>query len=157
MSGLRSSAEQRALRVQNCPDPDNSDSMDCSPPTAKVGTSRHEQGLAVDIGPSSAYAAAGAAAGQFGLRATVPGEPWHFELSGGGSPVQGVTAGLGGLGDLSGAVSAGLGATSAAVGAIGNVFRPAWWLRVGVGTAGVGLALAGLVALTGAQLSGLVA
>ncbi len=48
-SGWRDPAKQIELRKQNCPDWQNSPSGDCSPPTAKPGTSNHEGGRAVDF------------------------------------------------------------------------------------------------------------
>lgn len=47
---------------------------------ARPGTSRHESGLAVDLGGDAALRAQLAA--KYGLENTVPGEPWHFELGG---------------------------------------------------------------------------
>jgi D-alanyl-D-alanine carboxypeptidase/Transglycosylase SLT domain len=46
---------------------------------AKPGTSRHEFGLAVDFGGDLDLAAE--LAERYGLQNTVPGEPWHYELS----------------------------------------------------------------------------
>jgi hypothetical protein len=77
-SGRRSYAEQAALRVKNgCPDVYRSPSSTCRVPTAIPGTSRHEAGLAVDLGGDLALAAK--LAPQVGLKAAVRGEPWHFE------------------------------------------------------------------------------
>lgn len=157
LSGRRSEAEQWALRVQNCPDPANSPSGDCDPPTAKVGQSQHGRGLAVDIAPASAYAAAGAAAASFGLRATVGGEPWHFELSAGDPPTANLAGGpvgaaVGGLGDLAGSVlGGGVGSTRDALAALSRLADGRFWLRVGVGTIGVGLVAAGGLAVLGQQ------
>ena len=39
----RSNAEQKSLRVRNCPDWANSPASACRPPTARVGTSRHNE------------------------------------------------------------------------------------------------------------------
>ncbi len=159
LSGLRTADEQMALRRQNCPDPLNSPSGDCDPPTARVGESQHQRGLAVDIAPASAYAAAGGAAGRFRLRATVSGEPWHFELAD-GTGAQGV---LGGLGDAAGAVLDALvpnvvpDAVSGALGGLSHLVDPRWWLRVGVGAAGVLLGLVGVLALADQSARGLVA
>lgn len=82
VSSLRSSDEQWALRVQNCPDPADSPPADCSPPTAKVGTSEHETGHAVDFA-SDGWAWLAANAERFGWSThTVPGEPWHASFLG---------------------------------------------------------------------------
>jgi hypothetical protein len=82
VSSLRSSDEQWALRVQNCPDPERSAPSDCSPPTARVGTSEHETGHAVDFAqPGWRWLAANAE--RFGWSThTVPGEPWHASYLG---------------------------------------------------------------------------
>lgn len=77
-SGYRTNAQQRALRVSNgCPDVMTSPASSCRVPTAIPGTSKHEKGLAVDFGGDLALAAR--LAPKYGLRAAVPGEPWHFE------------------------------------------------------------------------------
>ncbi|HLP86903.1 MAG TPA: D-alanyl-D-alanine carboxypeptidase family protein [Candidatus Paceibacterota bacterium] len=47
--GFRTYEEQLQARTSNCPDPLNSPAEKCTPPTAKTGTSLHEQGLAVDL------------------------------------------------------------------------------------------------------------
>jgi hypothetical protein len=49
VSGFRSGDEQMALRRQNCPDPVYSHSTECTPWTAKPGTSDHESGFAADL------------------------------------------------------------------------------------------------------------
>jgi hypothetical protein len=48
-SSFRSYESQVAIRERNCPDPINSRSSDCSPPTATAGNSMHEVGLAIDF------------------------------------------------------------------------------------------------------------
>lgn len=82
VSGRRSSDEQMALRRQNCPDPVNSDSTECSPWTAKPGTSDHERGLAADLSyeNEATEAWAHANAGRFDLQYDVPTEAWHISL-----------------------------------------------------------------------------
>lgn len=81
VSGRRSFAEQAALRVRNgCPDVHSSPASTCRVPTAIPGTSKHEEGLAVDLGGDLGLAAR--LAPQVGLVASVDGEPWHFEPSG---------------------------------------------------------------------------
>ena len=84
--GYRDSAAQRRLRAQNCPDPVNSPASACSPPTAKVGQSLHEYGLAIDFTSggklildrsSAAYRFLEANSGWNGLEVH-PQEPWHW-------------------------------------------------------------------------------
>jgi len=50
---------------------------------AKPGTSNHESGDALDLGPPSAYSWLKQNAGRFGFKNTVAGEPWHWSLTGG--------------------------------------------------------------------------
>lgn len=89
--GYRDPAAQMALRRAHCPDPVNSPPSACSPPTARVGTSLHEQGLAIDFTNNGAlirshsdpaYVWLAANAGSFGLR-NLPSEPWHWSTTGG--------------------------------------------------------------------------
>lgn len=82
VSGFRSSDEQMALRRQNCPDAVASDSTECTPWTAKPGTSDHELGLAADLSFESGAveAWAHANADRFGLAFNVPTEAWHVAL-----------------------------------------------------------------------------
>jgi hypothetical protein len=84
--GYRDSTAQRRLRAQNCPDPVNSPASACSPPTAKVGQSLHEYGLAIDFTSggelildrsSAAYRFLEANSGWNGLEVH-PQEPWHW-------------------------------------------------------------------------------
>lgn len=84
--GYRNSTAQQRLRAQNCPDPVNSPASACSPPTAKVGQSLHEYGLAVDFTSggelildrtSAAYRFLEANSGWNGLEVH-PQEPWHW-------------------------------------------------------------------------------
>lgn len=92
-SGKRTYAQQAALRVTNgCPDVYSSPASSCRVPTAKPGTSRHESGLAVDLGGDLALAAR--LAPQVGLKATVKGEPWHFEPAEASRGGEGATSGL---------------------------------------------------------------
>lgn len=157
LSGRRSNEEQWALRVQNCPDPANSPSGACSPPTAPVGASAHNRGEAVDIAPASAYAAAGALAGKYGLAATVGGEPWHFELVDGSRAPQSLIGDVAGtVGDIAGSVAGGLaGATGLGAFApvLGWVTSPGWWRRTGLGTAGVLAVLLAVYVLAGDNLA----
>jgi hypothetical protein len=89
--GYRDSAAQWNLRVAHCPDPVSSPSSACSPPTAPVGSSMHERGLAIDftcaggqsIGThaSPCYQWLAAHAEAYGLY-NLPSEPWHWSVTG---------------------------------------------------------------------------
>lgn len=83
VSSLRTSDEQWALRVQNCPDPVHSPPGECSPPTARVGTSEHETGHAVDFA-DNAWAWLAVNAERFGWSPTagIDVEPWHWAYTG---------------------------------------------------------------------------
>lgn len=106
VSGLRSRDQQIALRRKHCGtsyyDIFEKPASQCSPPTARPGSSKHETGQAVDLGGDLKLAAE--LGRQLGLATPVAGEPWHFELSksaqgiGGNRVVQGVTGGIVGLG-----------------------------------------------------------
>ncbi len=81
----RDSAKQILLRKQNCPDWQNSKSSDCSPPTAKPGTSNHEKGLAIDFGNcgrgSACFNWLSKNAATYGFK-NLPSEPWHWSVNG---------------------------------------------------------------------------
>lgn len=96
--GHRSTESQIALRLKHCGGPGISESdaiytvppSQCSPPTAKPGTSKHEVGLAVDFthdgqsistrnSPAFQWLAENAA--QFGFF-NLPSEPWHWSIDG---------------------------------------------------------------------------
>jgi LAS superfamily LD-carboxypeptidase LdcB len=88
--GYRDPAAQRRLREQNCPNPVSSPASACSPPTAKPGSSMHEQGLAIDFtnngsliqsrsNPAFTWLAANAE--RFGFH-NLPSEPWHWSING---------------------------------------------------------------------------
>jgi D-alanyl-D-alanine carboxypeptidase len=83
ISGRRSIEEQVDLRRQHCgttwADIWTKPASQCSPPTAIPGQSRHNQGLAVDLGGNLALAKR--IGDQLGLVEPVKGEPWHFEVS----------------------------------------------------------------------------
>lgn len=88
--GFRDPASQRRLREQNCPDPVRSPASSCSPATARVGQSNHEDGLAIDFTDdgqtitsqdSPGYRWLDANAARFELR-NLPGEPWHWSTTG---------------------------------------------------------------------------
>jgi LAS superfamily LD-carboxypeptidase LdcB len=92
--GYRDPAEQIALRRANCGSSDyaiyEAPSSACSPPTARPGTSNHEQGTAIDFtcnggGTLSSSSGCfgwlvdhGAAYGFYNL----PSEPWHWSNDG---------------------------------------------------------------------------
>ncbi len=89
--GYRDPAAQMALRQAHCPDPVNSPPSSCSPPTARPGTSLHEQGLAIDFTNNGrlitsrsdpAFQWLAANAGGYGFR-NLPSEPWHWSTTGG--------------------------------------------------------------------------
>lgn len=92
--GYRDPADQIAVRRANCGSSNyaiyQAPSSYCSPPTARPGTSMHEQGLAIDftnsgggtIGSgSSAYSWLRSNAANYGLY-NLPGEPWHWSVDG---------------------------------------------------------------------------
>jgi hypothetical protein len=92
--GYRDPAEQIAVRRANCGSSSyaiyEAPSSYCSPPTARPGTSLHEQGLAVDFSyvggstigyGSAAYNWLKANAANYGLY-NLPGEPWHWSVDG---------------------------------------------------------------------------
>lgn len=93
--GYRSSAGQIETRKNNCGTSDYAiyemPASDCSPPTARPGTSMHEQGLAVDYSSSGGTVSSGSPAGawlrnnapSFGFRTLSCGcEPWHWSTNG---------------------------------------------------------------------------
>jgi septal ring factor EnvC (AmiA/AmiB activator) len=91
--GYRDPADQIAVRRANCGSSNYAiyqmPSSSCHPPTARPGTSMHEQGLAIDftIGGSTIRSGSGASnwlranAANYGLY-NLPGEPWHYSLTG---------------------------------------------------------------------------
>lgn len=93
-SGYRDSRRQIELRTQNCGsspfDIYQRSPAECSPPTARPGTSMHERGLAVDLTSGGtaitsradpAFIWLAANAGRFGFR-NLPSEPWHWSTTG---------------------------------------------------------------------------
>jgi hypothetical protein len=84
--GYRDPSQQIALRQAHCPDVYNSPPSSCSPPTARPGTSMHEQGLAIDFDNCSYQSSpcfrwlSGNAAG-YGFY-NLPSEPWHWSVNG---------------------------------------------------------------------------
>jgi len=92
--GYRDPSEQIAVRRANCGSSNyaiyQAPSSYCSPPTARPGTSMHEQGLAIDFqcagGGSVSYGDSchdwlRANASTYGLY-NLPSEPWHWSVSG---------------------------------------------------------------------------
>ncbi len=88
--GHRDRAAQARLRAQNCPDPVASPPEACSPPTARVGESLHEYGLAIDFTADGAllldrehpaYRFLDASSTWTGL-VPHPSEPWHWSYRG---------------------------------------------------------------------------
>ena len=92
--GYRSSQAQIQTRMNNCGTSNYAiyemPASQCSPPTAKPGSSMHERGLAVDFtnrgsiissrsNPAFKWLAANA--GRFGFR-NLPSEPWHWSTTG---------------------------------------------------------------------------
>jgi hypothetical protein len=70
-SGFRSHAQQQALWNKN-PNPKM---------VARPGTSQHEKGNALDLGPPGAYGWLKANAPKFGFK-NYPPEPWHYSTTG---------------------------------------------------------------------------
>ena len=92
--GYRDPSEQIALRKAHCGTSDyaiyEAPSSSCSPPTARPGTSNHEQGLAIDFtcngggalgSSSSCFTWLKANAASYGLY-NLPSEPWHWSNDG---------------------------------------------------------------------------
>ena len=92
--GYRDSSGQIAVRRSNCGTSDYAvyqmPPSQCSPPTARPGTSMHERGLAVDFTyngrvissrSSPGFQWLNANAGSYGFR-NLPSEPWHWSTTG---------------------------------------------------------------------------
>ena len=92
--GYRSSEQQIQTRENNCGssyyDIYEKPPSQCSPPTARPGSSMHEQGLAVDFTyggraissqSSPAFRWMDAHAGSYGFY-NLPSEPWHWSSNG---------------------------------------------------------------------------
>jgi hypothetical protein len=92
--GYRNSDAQIATRKANCGTDDYSiwfkPASQCTPPTARPGTSMHEQGLAIDFTCSGALISARSGpcwnwlatnAASYGLY-NLPAEPWHWSVNG---------------------------------------------------------------------------
>jgi LAS superfamily LD-carboxypeptidase LdcB len=94
-SGWRSTERQIELRRQNCGSSNYAiyymPSSQCNPPTARPGSSLHEQGLAIDFSCNGGGAIRygnecwnwlAAHADEYGLY-NLPSEPWHWSTTGG--------------------------------------------------------------------------
>jgi hypothetical protein len=91
--GYRDPAQQIALRRSHCGASQYAiyemPSSQCSPPTARPGSSNHERGLAIDFTCDGRSVSRGSAcfrwlsanAPAFGLR-NLPSEPWHWSVDG---------------------------------------------------------------------------
>jgi LAS superfamily LD-carboxypeptidase LdcB len=91
--GYRDPADQIAVRRANCGTSNyaiyQAPSSYCRPPTARPGTSMHEQGLAIDFTVGNSTIRSGSAASTW-MRANaanyglynLPGEPWHYSVDG---------------------------------------------------------------------------
>lgn len=80
VSGRRTPWQQWLLRHQRCPGRECNPACKGRPTTALPGRSKHQLGLAADLGGRE-LAWAGRVAGAYGLHRPVPGEPWHFEAT----------------------------------------------------------------------------
>jgi peptidoglycan hydrolase CwlO-like protein len=92
-SGYRDPAAQIALRQAHCGTSYYAiyqmPAFQCSPPTARPGTSNHERGLAIDFTSNGTVLTRSTAAfrwlagnaGSYGLR-NLPSEPWHWSTDG---------------------------------------------------------------------------
>jgi len=93
-SGFRTYEEQVQLRRQHCGTSDaavfDAPPSSCSPPTARPGTSNHEDGLAIDFAcadgqpmthASPCYQWLAGNAENYGLY-NLPSEPWHWSTTG---------------------------------------------------------------------------
>jgi len=93
-NGYRDYASQVALRRQNCGtttyDIYYRPPSECTPPTARPGTSRHEQGLAVDFAANGSAITSHTDVGWVWLNAhgktygfyNLDSEPWHWSVDG---------------------------------------------------------------------------
>jgi len=88
--GYRSSQGQIETRKANCGTSDyaiyDMPASQCSPPTARPGSSMHEQGLAIDFNNCSSRSTAcyqwlSGNAGSYGFQ-NLPSEPWHWSTNG---------------------------------------------------------------------------
>lgn len=127
VSGRRSIEEQVQLRRAHCgtswADIWRKPAGQCSPPTAIPGQSKHQTGLAVDLGGDLTLASQLAA--KLGLGTPVKGEPWHFEPTTAALALVGDIPGAGAIEDVGGAISDVFGGVGGAVGgALGELVEP---------------------------------
>ena len=89
--GYRDAASQIAVRKANCGptayDIYEKPASQCTPPTAKPGTSQHEKGLAIDFEACQTRTTAcfrwlAKHAATYGFK-NLPSEPWHWSTTGG--------------------------------------------------------------------------
>jgi hypothetical protein len=85
-SSFRTTASQISLRKEhNCADIFTASPSTCHPPTARPGTSMHEQGLAIDFsnchGGSACFNWLKGNAATYGLK-NLPSESWHWSSTG---------------------------------------------------------------------------
>jgi len=89
--GYRDAASQIAVRKANCGtthyDIYDKPASQCTPPTAKPGTSQHEKGLAIDFEACDTRTTAcfkwlAKNAATYGFK-NLPSEPWHWSTTGG--------------------------------------------------------------------------
>jgi len=89
--GYRDSASQIAVRKANCGtttyDIYEKPASQCTPPTARPGTSMHEKGLAIDFEScqtrsTACYRWLAEHAATYGFK-NLPSEPWHWSTTGG--------------------------------------------------------------------------
>ncbi len=92
-SGYRDPSAQVAVRRANCGSSNYAiyqmSPSECSPPTARPGSSMHEQGLAIDFTEGGSVLTRGSAgfgwlsgnAAQYGFY-NLPSEPWHWSTTG---------------------------------------------------------------------------
>ncbi len=92
--GYRTNEQQVELRKRHCGTTDfdifEKSPSECSPPTARPGSSRHERGRAIDFRyagrtiktrSSEAFVWLAENAGDYGLK-NLPSEPWHWSVDG---------------------------------------------------------------------------
>jgi len=84
-SARRNKAQQISLRKSNCGSSQwaiyEKPASQCNPATARPGTSKHETGRAVDLGPNASENNKQAEfLRHYGVTRTVPTESWHFEF-----------------------------------------------------------------------------
>lgn len=88
--GYRSSESQADLRRKHCCNDPSSSKCSCGPPTAPVGQSMHERGLAIDFSWNGSLIRSRSSAGFKYLQANaprvglqnLPSEPWHWSVNG---------------------------------------------------------------------------